>query len=62
VLTSIYNCGPLGLQANYARAHAAEIAALASTGHITSLTTSGAPTRQWRLTPKGSFAVTMEFI
>jgi hypothetical protein len=59
-LEYVYHCGPLSLQSDYARANSAAIAALASMNLITSLDSSGEPTRQWRITAEGIFAMRWE--
>lgn len=61
MLASVYDDGPLSIQSNFARKHDGEIAALASTGLITSLDSNGNATRQWRITPAGMIALTEEF-
>jgi hypothetical protein len=59
-LEYVYHCGPLSLQSDYSRANSAAIAALASMNLITSLDSSGQPTRQWRITAEGIFAMRWE--
>jgi hypothetical protein len=57
VLLYIHDRGPLAIASDFARAHAADVAALASAGYITSLAVSGGATRQWRLTLNGQWLV-----
>jgi hypothetical protein len=59
-LEYVYHCGPLSLQSDYSRANSAAIAALASMNLITSLDSLGEPTRQWRITAEGIFAMRWE--
>jgi hypothetical protein len=59
-LAVIFHDGTLSIQGDYARSMSATVAALASRGLITSLDIEGNPTRQWRLTYQGSFALALE--
>jgi hypothetical protein len=60
IVETIFHDGPLAIQADYARKCATEVAALASRGLLSSLDTQGNPTRQWRLTALGQFALDQE--
>jgi hypothetical protein len=55
VLAEIFNNGPLGLESNFARKHRRAIAALASSGAISSIDLDGNATMQWRITRRGYY-------
>jgi hypothetical protein len=55
VLIEIFNNGPLGLESNFARRHRRAIAALASSGAVSSIDLDGNATAQWRITRRGYY-------